>query len=61
MICDTPVYGSPAGAAVTGASVTIGQTFYANPVDTIAADGTHWTQFFDGAWTYPYLPSVCVQ
>ena len=61
IICDTPIYDSPAGSLVGSAAVTIGQTFYANPVDAIAADGTHWTQIFDGAWTYPYIPSVCVQ
>ncbi len=61
IFCDTPVYDSPAGSLVGSAAVTAGQTFYAAPTDTIAADGSHWTQFFDGAWTYPYIPSVCVQ
>ncbi len=61
IICDTPIYDNPAGSLVGSAAVTTGQTFYANPVDAVAADGSHWTQIFDGAWTYPYIPSVCVQ
>ena len=61
IICDTPVYDSPVGSLVGSASVKLGQTFYANPVDAIAADGSHWTQIFVGAWTYPYIPSACAQ
>jgi hypothetical protein len=61
IICDTPIYDSPAGSLVGSATVYAGQTFYADPVDTLAADGSHWTQLFVGAWTYPYIPSACVQ
>lgn len=61
IICDIPVFESPAGVVIPGANVFAGQTFYADPFDTIAADGSHWTQFFDGAFAYPFIPSVCVQ
>ena len=61
IICDIPVFESPAGVVIPGANVFAGQTFYADPFDTIAADGSHWTQLFDGAFAYPFIPSVCVQ
>ena len=61
MICDTVLYDSPAGSVIPNTSVVIGQIFSADPVDAIAADGTHWTQIFVGAWNKPYVPSVCVQ
>lgn len=61
MICDTPLYDSPAGSVIPNTSVVIGQIFSVDPVDAIAADGTHWTQIFVGGWSNPFVPSVCVQ
>ncbi len=61
IICDTPIYDSPAGSLVGSASVKLGQTFYVNPVAAVAPDGSHWRQIFVGGWVNGYIPSVCVQ
>jgi len=61
MICDTMLYDNPAGSVISNTSVVIGQIFSVDPVDAIAADGSHWTQLFVGGWNNPYVPSVCVQ
>ena len=60
ILCDTPVYDTPAGQPVGAARVTAGQTWYVNPVPVSGADGRQWTEIFVSSSTNPYVPTGCV-
>ncbi|MBK9746927.1 MAG: hypothetical protein IPO91_09100 [Chloroflexi bacterium] len=61
IICDSALYDSPAGNPIPGTAVTIGQTFYVDPIAVTAADNTSWMQIFVGGWADGYIRSECVQ
>jgi len=61
IICETPVYDTPAGRPVGNAAVHVAQTFFVNPVPETAADGTSWTRIFVSSSPNPYIPTSCIQ
>ncbi len=61
IICDTPVYNTPAGTAVGDAHVDTGQTFFVNPIPVSSTDGQSWTEIYVSSTTNPYIPTICTQ
>jgi hypothetical protein len=61
IICNTPVYNTPAGQPVGDAAVTAGQTWYVNPKPVDGDDGKQWTEIYVSSTTNPYIPTACVQ
>jgi hypothetical protein len=60
IVCDTPVYNTPAGQPVGNAAITNGQTWYVNPEPVNCTDGQQWTEIFVSSTTHPWIPTSCV-
>jgi hypothetical protein len=59
--CDTPVFGTPGGAAVGENRLRAGQTWFVNPTSVEGANGTDYTEVFVSSYQNVYIPTRCVQ
>ena len=60
IICDVPVYDTPAGSPVGDGHITAGQTWFVNPTPVEGDDGKQWTEIYVSGFYNPFIPTSCV-
>ncbi len=60
IICDVAVYDTPSGSPVGANKLTIGQTWFVNPIPIEAANGELWSEVFVSGYINGFVPTRCV-